>query len=395
MVIEIDVQQSDHSGDPVVTFLGALAQALPKKGKGKQALESVKKLGAVGLKAVAKTALRSGADEVIDAVTETALDKLDDFDALDDIINDLGDGMSKAAGQMIAAQMAAEKVRTEEMPAQLKLLREALTEGTDTERVVVVIDELDRCHPDYAIAVLEAMKTVFSQEGFVFCLMVNADYLENLAQHRFGVAQNDEKYLDKFVDIRLKLDPDLETRKNAIIQLASGLPLEIPFGNHQEFSVDRAAVLAGELSAHLELSIRKTKRIILKVELALRCYVSQPIDLPLLIFLAFDEAIASQIDPVFLKRSVLTPEHGAQTLKNQPDRWEDREGYDRYIFAMNNEISENYPELNNLPRDRYGQDDNKNYYEWYLIFGMLASEYIPRHRGYLNAIADIQVPDTD
>ncbi|NOR61227.1 MAG: hypothetical protein GQ535_01885 [Rhodobacteraceae bacterium] len=50
VVIEIDVQQSDHSGDPVVTLLGALVDALPRKdgGKGKKAIESAKKLGASG-----------------------------------------------------------------------------------------------------------------------------------------------------------------------------------------------------------------------------------------------------------------------------------------------------------------------------------------------------------
>lgn len=33
-VIEIDAQQSDHSGEPVVTFLGALLAALPIEEKG-------------------------------------------------------------------------------------------------------------------------------------------------------------------------------------------------------------------------------------------------------------------------------------------------------------------------------------------------------------------------
>ncbi len=32
VVVEIDARQSDHSGDPVVTFVGALVGALPKAG---------------------------------------------------------------------------------------------------------------------------------------------------------------------------------------------------------------------------------------------------------------------------------------------------------------------------------------------------------------------------
>jgi len=213
VVVEIDVQKSDHSGDPVITFLGALVEALPRKekGAGEKAIESAKKLGAAGARAVAQIALRSGADELINLVADSAIDKLDDLDALDGIISDLGDGMSKAAGQMIASQMAAERVRQKEMPEQLEALRIALTEGCNHDRVIIIIDELDRCHPDYALSVLEAMKLVFSQSGYVFCLMINADYLERLAQHRFGFASADEKYLDKFVDIRLRLEPAKKT----------------------------------------------------------------------------------------------------------------------------------------------------------------------------------------
>ena len=204
VVIEIDVQQSDHSGDPVVTLLGALVEALPRMDddKGKKAIDSAKKLGAIGARTFAKIVLRSAADELIDAATDTVLDKLEDFDTLDELINELGDGMSKAAGQFIAAQMAAERVRKKELPLQIKALQAALLQKAEGNRVIIVIDELDRCHPNYAIAFLEAMKLVFNQSGFVFCLMVNAEYLEKLAQHRFGVSPNDEKYLDKFVDIR-------------------------------------------------------------------------------------------------------------------------------------------------------------------------------------------------
>lgn len=119
------------------------------------------------------------------------------------VVSSVGDGMSKAAGKMIAARMASEKVRTRELPAQLSSLHSALTAKRNTSRVVILIDELDRCHPDYAISVLEAMKLVFAQSGCVFFLLVNAEYIARLARHRFGTTEDDEEYLDKFVDIRL------------------------------------------------------------------------------------------------------------------------------------------------------------------------------------------------
>jgi hypothetical protein len=317
IVIEIDVQQSDHSGDPVVTLLGALVDALPRQDidKGRRVIDSVKKLGAVGARTAAKLILRSAADEIIETVTDTAIDKLDDFDALDSVIKELGDGMSKAAGQFIAAQMAAEKVRRSELPEQLNILHSALTQSVKNKRVVIIIDELDRCHPDYAISVLESLKLIFNQSGFVFCLMINANYLEMLAKHRFGTSTGEEKYLDKFVDLRLKLAHDGPAIQKAVHSLTMQLPLAIQFGDDARFSLDHAAEVAGQLAAKYRFSIRKLERILFKVEVAMRCYSSRPLDPSLLIFLAFQDEVGSSLSYVYCLAVILHPKRVRTRLK--------------------------------------------------------------------------------
>lgn len=394
VVIEVDVQQSDHSGDPIVTLLGALVEALPKdkSEKGKKALASAKKFGAIGAKVVARAVLKTGADELFDALSDSAIDALNDFDALDGVVKSFGNEMSKVSGQIIATQMAAEKVRKKELPLQLEALRSALVKNSESERVIIIVDELDRCHPEYAISFLEATKLVFYQSGFVFCLMVNANYLENLARHRFGVSSDDEKYLDKFVDLRLRLGPRDEVFRAAIYDLACSLPLKVPYGDAEEFSLQHAAELAGKLAEHAQLSMRKVKRILLKVELALRCYPDRPLDVSLLVFLAFRDEAGDKISEKFLPRSFLTPEEGERVLETrrtgsamsykEEDRWEN----DRNKF-----VRETAPELLNLPRDRYGISDNRQYKEWALAFRFLAPHYIPSHRDVLDAIAAVVV----
>lgn len=393
VVIEIDVQQSDHSGDPVVTLLGALVDAMLREdvGKSKKTIESVKKIGAICAKSAVKFALRSGADDVIGAFSDKAIDKLDDFDALKSIINEIGEGMSKAAGQFIAAQMAAEKVRTIELPEQLKVLRTALLGNSQSDRVIIIIDELDRCHPDYAIAVLEAMKLVFNNPGFVFCLMVNADYLESLAQHRFGGATNDEKYLDKFVDIRLKLDPKEDNLKKAVFDLASELPLYVPYGEDKNFSIEHAAKLASNLAVHCGLSMRNTKRILLKVEIALRCYSDRPLDVSLLVLMAFQEKYSDNMQH-FLPRSFLTPEEGQKQMIWYKNQSEDRASERDVDFNLNKIINENGTELLNLPHERYGFTDDQDYKPWVKAFKYLAPHYLPSHQDVLNAVAEVIAP---
>lgn len=391
VVIEVDVQQSDHSGDPVVTLLGALVDALPKNAKedSKKALESIKKIGVIGTRTITRAILKSGADEIFDAITDSAIDNLEDFNALDDVIKGFGGEMSKVAGQLIASQMAAERVRKIELPEQLRTLRAALVDGADEKRLVVIIDELDRCHPEYAIAFLEATKVIFGQFGFVFCLMVNADYLENLARHRFGVAKEDEKYLDKFVDIRLKLEPKPEAIKTAVYDLASNLPLNIPYGEDKEFSVERAAQLASTLAFECGFSIRKTKRILLKVEIALRCYANLPLDAPLLIFMAFRDESPQKIGQGFLPRSFLTPEEGKTRLESIKNAHSNRNLLAKHDDEMNSLVKSKAAELLQLPLDRYSNSEGKNYKPWALAFKALAPHYIPIHRSVLDGVASV------
>jgi hypothetical protein len=64
--------------------------------------------------------------------------------------------------------------------ASFKALQEALTEFTEhgKQRIVVFIDDLDRCLPSNALEVLESMKLFFDLEGFVFVVGLDQDVIE-------------------------------------------------------------------------------------------------------------------------------------------------------------------------------------------------------------------------
>lgn len=392
VVVEIDVLQSDHSGDPLITLLGALVEKLPKKSKGKSeaALRSAKRLGVLGARTVAKAVLRSGADEVIDALSAKAIDSLSDFEALTDLINEVGNEMSKAAEQLIMTQMAAEKVRKEELPEQLRNLREEITKHFENSRIVIIIDELDRCHPEYTISFLEAIKSIFNQEGFIFCLMINPNYLERIAETRFGASTDDERYLDKFVDIRLRLEPRPEKVKNAVYHMTLALPATTPFADTPDFTIEHAAHLSSELSDHANLSLRIIKRILLKVELALRCYSDRPLDTSLLILLAFQDEAPGVINQSFLPRSFLTVEEGKKRTNEYMNAASSMTGNTRIVEReMTTKLNEVAPELLNLPKDRYKAPDEKDYRGWYNVFFHLAPHYVPSHHEVLNAVAEL------
>ena len=73
------------------------------------------------------------------------------------------------------------------------------------ERLVVFVDELDRCNPDYAVKFLERIKHYFCDERITFVFSVNMGELQHSIQHHYGNNFDACRYLDRFFDLRLDL----------------------------------------------------------------------------------------------------------------------------------------------------------------------------------------------
>lgn len=74
-------------------------------------------------------------------------------------------------------------------------------------RAVIFIDELDRCRPEFAIKVLEQTKTLFQQESIVVVYSTDITQLAHSLQGVYGPSFEGRKYLERFYDKRLELDP--------------------------------------------------------------------------------------------------------------------------------------------------------------------------------------------
>ena len=72
-------------------------------------------------------------------------------------------------------------------------------------RVVFIVDELDRCKPNFAVSLLERLKHFFDVPGIVFVLVMNRSQLEHAVNGLYGSRINAEGYLSKFVHFFLKL----------------------------------------------------------------------------------------------------------------------------------------------------------------------------------------------
>jgi hypothetical protein len=71
--------------------------------------------------------------------------------------------------------------------------------------ILVLVDELDRCRPDYAIELLEGIKHLFGVPGVYFVVATNIPQLAHSVRAIYGNGFDGERYLKRFFDMEYSL----------------------------------------------------------------------------------------------------------------------------------------------------------------------------------------------
>ena len=89
---------------------------------------------------------------------------------------------------------------------EIKRFLDALLEERGN-RLVIFIDELDRCKPSYAVRLLERIKHYFSNDRITFVFSINTNELQHTIKRYYGDEFDACRYLDRFFDLRVSLPP--------------------------------------------------------------------------------------------------------------------------------------------------------------------------------------------
>lgn len=84
-----------------------------------------------------------------------------------------------------------------------ELLSEIMIEKTN--KLVIFVDELDRCNPIFAVKLLERIKHFFDDDRFIFVFSTNLNELQYTIKKFYGEGINGYQYLDKFFDLQFSL----------------------------------------------------------------------------------------------------------------------------------------------------------------------------------------------
>lgn len=92
-----------------------------------------------------------------------------------------------------------------------KSLSEFIANTNKGKPLVFIIDELDRCRPDYAVSIIEQVKHFFSVPNIIFVLSIDKIQLGNAVRGVYGSDKIDaDEYLRRFIDLEYSIpEPEI------------------------------------------------------------------------------------------------------------------------------------------------------------------------------------------
>ncbi|VGO16714.1 hypothetical protein PDESU_05305 [Pontiella desulfatans] len=183
-IVLLNAWESDFQGDALLAIVSGLISGLrlDEEKKADQLKETTGKLG--------KFALSIGNDVVkkftgIDAIK--AGERAESTEAV---------GIGHACFEVYRER--------QKLFDELKVLLTKLAEDSD-KHIIVIVDELDRCRPDYAVEFLETIKHFFDIQGFSFVLGVDKHHLASSVKSMFGQDLKFEEYYRKYAHRNVSL----------------------------------------------------------------------------------------------------------------------------------------------------------------------------------------------
>lgn len=86
-----------------------------------------------------------------------------------------------------------------------KRFKDNLKKLSSEKKIIVFIDELDRCRPDFAIETLEIVKHYFNISNIVFVLSLDIEQLSHSIATCYGQNMDSAGYLRRFIDFQVNI----------------------------------------------------------------------------------------------------------------------------------------------------------------------------------------------
>ncbi|WP_299005639.1 P-loop NTPase fold protein [uncultured Shewanella sp.] len=193
--IYFDAFENDYQKDPFLTLASEIYQLISDKDE--QTKSDFKDKATKAFKSLArggmKVAVKMGTAGIVDG------------SIVDEAEKEISNLLANQVDDLVKERFE----HAEKDKLALKEFREYLSkfahEANTGKPIVFIIDELDRCKPDFALELLEQVKHLFSVKGITFLLVTNRTQLEESIKERYGQGINPTNYLHKFINVWLSM----------------------------------------------------------------------------------------------------------------------------------------------------------------------------------------------
>ena len=213
--VYLDAFEQDQVDDPFLPLVATIVEFAEKHASKDNNLQSLlssmkKNAGRVGVKFLgwaAKVGVRAGTLGILNHT---------DIGALKNFKDDIAKDSASAAEAVIASHLA----RFSSDKATLTAFRNDLTNlvtqiaANSEAPLVFVIDELDRCRPDFAVTLIERIKHVLDVPGIAFLFVLHRSQLEEAVRGIYGPGIDASGYLAKFIHVWCSLPKRRGPRRN-------------------------------------------------------------------------------------------------------------------------------------------------------------------------------------
>ncbi|MBK9257794.1 MAG: hypothetical protein IPM42_20255 [Saprospiraceae bacterium] len=188
--IYFNAWENDFDNNPLIALVSELETLINERNE--KVFKSVVEKGAVLVKNIGPTLLKS-------LIKKYLVD-------IDDISVDTIENAAKASTEILEEEIREYSSKKKTINEFKKELEKFVNQGENSKPLIFIVDELDRCRPNYAVEVLEQIKHFFSVPGIVFVLSIDKKHLASSVKGFYGSEEiNSDEYLRRFIDIEYSI----------------------------------------------------------------------------------------------------------------------------------------------------------------------------------------------
>lgn len=262
--IYIDAFKNDYLDDPFTAVASAITEFADKQIESKSVKIRLKsELKSIGKKFL-PTALKMGIKAASFGIISSS--EIESFEKLrEEITNDSAEFVEEFMEERLnnhtkdLKELETFKSYLSGLPNEVCKSPEKSNGSEQVQPLIIIVDELDRCKPSYAVEMLEKIKHLFSVKNVVFLLVMNKEQLEESIKCIYGPDIDSNTYLQKFFTIEANLPKSVSFGRYDIVTYSTKLfELHGFLQRHKRFYFKKYIDL---LAAQFNLTLRQLEKV--------------------------------------------------------------------------------------------------------------------------------------